>query len=341
MANRVLPIHRGHGMIDPFARRITYLRLSLTDRCDMRCLYCLGMGTTFVPKDNMLSIEDLEWACDGFIRQGIRKIRLTGGEPLLRRGAMTLIARLGDRVRSGHLDELTLTTNGSHLAEHAEALYASGIRRVNVSLDSLDPDTFRRITRCGDLRRVLNGIAAAKLAGLTVRVNTVVLNGINDSGLNHLVAWCGSEGVDLALIEAMPLGSGAANIEPLSVPMDEVRRRLAEHWTMIPDMFRSSGPARYMRVVETGGRIGFISPMTHRFCGDCNRVRLTSTGELYTCLGRDVGVCLRPLIRAQDASALQRAIADAIAAKPAAHAFGVSHQPGGGQIFRHMNVTGG
>ncbi len=329
-------------MIDLFGRRISYLRFSVTDRCDLRCLYCMGEEVEFLPKSQALTLEEIERLAGAFIRLGVQKLRLTGGEPLVRRGIMGLIERLGGLVAAGALRELTLTTNGTQLARHAEALYASGIRRINVSLDTLNPETFRRITRMGTLAPVLEGIAAAKAAGLGVKINTVALKGINEADMESLVAWCGEHGLDMALIETMPLGDVGGCRTDQYLPLAVVRQRLERRFTLLPSDFQSGGPARYVTVAETGGRLGFITPMSHDFCGTCNRVRVTSTGSLYLCLGHDDSIDLRPLLRGSEADhGLEGAIRDAILAKPARHAFNFDDHSGRPALARHMNLTGG
>jgi cyclic pyranopterin phosphate synthase len=328
-------------MIDPFGRRITYLRLSVTDRCDLRCFYCMAEEMEFLPKPEVLSLEELERLSLAFIRLGVRKLRLTGGEPLVRRGIMTLIESLGRQVAAGRLDELTLTTNGTQLAKCAEGLKAAGVRRINVSLDSLDAARFHRITRFGDISKVLEGIAAAKQAGLQVKINTVALKGLNEDEFDRLIAWCGEEGFDMTLIETMPMGEVAGQRSDQYLPLDEVRRRLSERWGLEPIDYRTGGPATYVRVAETGRRLGFITPMTHNFCEGCNRVRVTCTGTLFMCLGQDDSVDLRePLRTGADDVALENAIRRGIAHKPKGHDFVIDrdHRPA---VARHMNVTGG
>ena len=334
-------VHRsesiGSPMIDPFARKITYLRLSVTDRCDFRCVYCMAEDMTFLPKAEVLSIEELDRLCSAFIRRGVIKLRLTGGEPLVRRGVMDLVNSLGRHLATGALRELTLTTNGSQLARHAEALYAAGVRRVNVSVDTLDAGRFAAITRRGRLAQVMEGLAAAKEAGLAVKINTVVLRGLNDDEYDHLIRWCGTQGFDLTLIETMPLGEIAENRTDRYLPVSEVGADLARRWTLVESDYRSGGPARYFTVAETGRRLGFITPMSHNFCADCNRVRLTSTGQLYMCLGHEDHVDLREPLRASESNIpLNAAIDAALAGKPEGHAFVIG--PG---LARHMSTTGG
>jgi cyclic pyranopterin phosphate synthase len=329
-------------MIDPLGRDITYLRLSVTDRCDLRCLYCMDETPEFLPKPDVLSLEELERLARVFIGLGVRKLRLTGGEPLVRRGVMGLIARLGAQLAAGGLDELTLTTNGTRLAACAAALAAAGVQRLNVSLDTLQPEVFRRITRTAALPQVLAGIAAARAAGLRVKINTVVMAGINEDEIETLVEWCGSEGFDLTLIESMPLGGfPLATLGP-ALPLAAVRARLARRWTLRPLPYRSGGPARYVQVEQTGTRLGFITPLSDNFCAGCNRVRLTCTGRLVLCLGHEDGLELRPLLRAgADDAALRAAILAALRAKPAAHEFAAAETGQAAPPARGMHITGG
>jgi cyclic pyranopterin phosphate synthase len=305
------------SLIDALGRQISYLRVSVTDRCDLRCFYCKSDDVRFLPKSEILSLEELERVASAFVGLGVRKLRLTGGEPLLRPGVDQLIARLGRHVASGALDELTLTTNGTHLARHAGALVAAGLRRVNVSLDSLDRWNFERITHRDELPLVLAGIAAARAAGLAVRINAVAMAGINDHEFDAMVRWCGDNGCDMALIEVMPLGNSMEHY----LPLDAVRAELARHWTLMPIAYRTGGPARYWQVAETGRRIAFIAPMSHGFCATCNRLRLTCTGRLVLCLGHGRDVDLRRVLRGGDGDELEAAIRAAVAAKPAGHSF--------------------
>ncbi len=325
-------------LVDPFHRPISYLRVSVTDRCDLRCVYCMAEDMTFLPKAEILSLEELEQLCGAFIEEGVTKLRITGGEPLVRRGVTTLIARLGARLGHG-LDELTLTTNGTQLARHAEALAAAGVRRINVSLDTLDADRFARLTRWGRLDQVLAGIHAARDAGLAIKINAVALRGENEDEFDAMLAWCGREGFDLCLIETMPMGETGHGRVDQYLPLSLVRARLARRWTLDETAYRTGGPARYVTVRETGRRLGFITPMTHNFCEDCNRVRLTVTGTLFMCLGQDDTADLRtPLRRGDD---LQAAIAEAIARKPRGHDFVIDRRRPGAAVARHMSVTGG
>ena len=326
------------GMIDPFGRAITYLRVSVTDRCDLRCVYCMAEDMSFLPKADVLSLEELETLSVAFVRQGVRKLRITGGEPLVRRGVMTLFERLGAHLGRG-LDELTLTTNGTQLAKHAEGLVRAGVRRVNVSMDTLDAARFERITRWGKLDRVLEGIAAAKAAGLHVKINAVALRGENEDEIGDLLAWCGAHGHDLCLIETMPMGDIGGDRTDQYLPLSVVRARLRQRFTLVDTSFQTGGPARYFDVEETGARVGFITPMTHNFCESCNRVRLTCTGMLYMCLGQDDAADLRRTLRS--GADLDAAIAEAILRKPKGHDFVIDRRSAAPAVSRHMSLTGG
>ncbi len=330
-------------MIDPFGRTISYLRVSVTDRCDFRCVYCMAEDMTFLPKAEILSLEEMERLIGTFIRLGTRKLRLTGGEPLVRRNILWLIERLGRHLETGALDELTLTTNGSQLARHADALAAAGVKRINVSLDTLDQGKFAAITRWGRLDQVLTGIEAAKHAGLQIKINTVALKGVNEDEFDRLIGWCGAEGFDLTFIEVMPMGEigGDARLDQY-LPLSAVRARLAERWSLTESDYRTGGPARYVTVGETGGRLGFITPLTHNFCESCNRVRLTCTGTLYMCLGQEDAADLRAVLRAEPGeAALEAAIREAIARKPKGHDFIIDRRHKAPAVSRHMSVTGG
>ncbi|MGE4482464.1 GTP 3',8-cyclase MoaA [Acidocella sp.] len=323
-------------MIDPFGRTVSYLRVSVTDRCDFRCVYCMAEDMSFLPKAELLSLEEMERLCATFIRMGVKKLRLTGGEPLVRRNVMSLIEGLGQYLGHG-LEELTLTTNGAQLARHAQGLVAAGVRRVNVSLDTLDERRFAAITRWGRLAQVLAGIEAAQAAGLAVKINMVALKGMNDDEFDAMLAWCGQRGFDLCLIETMPMGE-VTHREETHLPLAGVRRALARSWTLSPDDYNSGGPARYVTVAETGRRLGFITPLSHNFCESCNRVRLTCTGTLYMCLGQEDAVDLRKPLRAGTGDAgLEAAIRQGIAAKPEGHDFAIGRVA----VARHMSVTGG
>jgi len=330
-------------LVDPFARAIRYLRVSVTDRCDFRCVYCMSENMTFLPKRDLLTLEELDRLSTAFVRLGVRKLRITGGEPLVRRDILTYFRAMGRHLETGALEELTLTTNGSQLSRFAADLAAIGVRRVNVSLDTLDAARFQKITRWGRLAQVLEGIAAAKAAGLRVKINTVALKGENEDELFPLVEWCAAEGHDLTFIEVMPMGDmGGADRLDQYWPLSDLRARLGSRYRLndLPD--RTGGPARYVRLEETGQRIGFITPLTHNFCESCNRVRLTCTGELYMCLGQEDMADLRTPLRASpDDALLEAAIRAAIARKPKGHDFDYSRRRVEGQVSRHMSHTGG
>ena len=330
-------------MIDPFGRLVSYLRVSVTDRCDFRCVYCMSENMTFLPKKDLLSLEELQRLCGIFVRLGVTKLRITGGEPLVRRDIMSLFRGLGGLLDGGGLDELTVTTNGSMLDRHAGDLAAAGVRRINVSLDTLDPEKFLAITRWGRFDRVMNGLAAADAAGLKVKINAVAMKGVNEDELPDMLAWCHARGYDLTLIEVMPMGEvGDHTRLDQYLPLSQVRRQLAARYTLEDIPLNTGGPARYVRVAETGGRLGFITPLTHNFCESCNRVRLTCTGTLYMCLGQDDAVDLRAVLRAHDDDqAVIDAIHAAIAAKPKGHDFVIDRQHHGPAVTRHMSVTGG
>jgi cyclic pyranopterin phosphate synthase len=329
-------------LVDPFARAITYLRVSVTDRCDFRCVYCMSENMSFLPKADLLNLEELDRLCSAFVARGVRKLRLTGGEPLVRRGIMTLFDSLSRHLASAALDELTLTTNGSQLPKYAQALAEHGVRRINVSLDTLDPDKFRAITRWGELEKVLSGIDAAQAAGLKVKINAVALKGVNEDEFPALLQWAHGRGMDLTLIEVMPLGDiDVARLDQY-LPLSMVRARLAKQFTLEDMDYRSGGPARYVRVAETGGRLGFITPLTHNFCESCNRVRVTCTGTLYMCLGQDDAADLRTPLRASEGNdLLHAAIEEAISRKPKGHDFVIDRRNKRPAVFRHMSVTGG
>jgi cyclic pyranopterin phosphate synthase len=328
-------------MRDPYGREITYLRVSVTDRCDLRCVYCMAEEMTFLPKAELLTLEELERVSAAFIRLGVRKIRLTGGEPLVRRDVMRLVRGLGARIGRG-LDELTVTTNGSQLTRFADELAAAGMRRINVSLDTLDPAKFAAITRWGKIEKTLDGIFAAKAAGLAIKINAVALKGVNEDELDRMLAWCGEHGFDLCLIETMPMGDIGGDRTDQYLPLSIVRARLAKTWTLEETDYATGGPARYVVVKETGRRLGFITPMTHNFCESCNRVRLTCTGTLYMCLGQDDAADLRtPLRASDDDAALEAAILEAIERKPKGHDFVIDRRRNRPAVARHMSLTGG
>ncbi|MEY4697668.1 MAG: hypothetical protein RIT14_2096 [Pseudomonadota bacterium] len=330
-------------LIDPFARAISYLRVSVTDRCDFRCVYCMSENMTFLPKADLLTLEELDRLCSTFVRMGVEKLRITGGEPLVRKGIMTFFRAMSRHLDNGALKELTLTTNGSQLRKHAAELADCGVRRINVSLDTLDPAKFSQITRWGRLEQVLDGIRAAKDVGLRVKINTVALKGFNEDELFPLLDWCAGEGHDLTFIEVMPMGD-LGNEDRLDQywSLKDLRARLAERFTLSELELRTGGPARYVRIQETGQHIGFITPLTHNFCESCNRVRLTCTGELFMCLGQEDMADLRAPLRASgDDALLEAAIRGAISRKPKGHDFDYSRQAVAGQMSRHMSHTGG
>jgi len=337
MATLVAPL------MDPFGRKIAYLRVSVTDRCDFRCVYCMSEDMAFLPKTEILSLEELDRLCSAFILRGVRKLRLTGGEPLVRRNVMSLIRNLSRHLSSGMLDELTLTTNGSQLAHHAQDLAAAGVRRINVSLDTLNPEKFTAITRWGQIAKVFDGLKAAKAAGLSIKLNMVALKGINDDEFDRMIAFCGDQGFDLTLIEVMPMGDiGGENRLTQYLPLTYVRKNLEQRWRLTDLQDQTGGPARYVRIEDTGRKLGFITPLTHNFCEGCNRVRLTCTGTLYMCLGQDDAVDLRSPLRASPTNeAIDAAIEKAIKNKPKGHDFIIDRYHIAPAVGRHMNVTGG
>ena len=329
-------------MIDPFGRHITYLRVSLTDRCDLRCVYCMAEQPEFLPKAELLTLEEIERVCAVFMRKGVERIRLTGGEPLVRRGAIGLIERLGAWTGAGGLKELTLTTNGSQLVRFAKPLAAAGVKRINVSLDTRDPDKFRAITRWGEVAKVLAGIDAALEAGLKVKINTVALRDVNQDDIADLIRWAHRRGMDITLIETMPMGGIDADRVAQFLPLSMVRAELSRHFTFEDTDYRTGGPARYVRVAETGGRLGFITPLTHNFCESCNRIRVTCTGTLFMCLGREDAADLRaPLRASSDDGMLDEAIDAAIARKPEGHDFMIDRRHSAPAVARAMSMTGG
>ncbi len=330
------------SMIDPFGRRIDYLRVSVTDRCDFRCTYCMAEDMTFLPKRDLLSLEELERLCTAFIEKGVRKLRLTGGEPLVRKNIMHLVTELSRHLETGALHELTLTTNGSQLARYASDLAQAGVRRINVSLDTLDPRKFREITRWGELSKVLDGIDAAQAAGLHVKINTVALKNFNDGEIPALMGWAHGRGMDLTLIETMPLGEIDGDRTDQYLPLSRLRADLSREYTLRDLPFRTGGPARYAAVEETGGVLGFITPLTHNFCESCNRVRVTCTGTLFMCLGQEDAADLRAPLRASEGNELLgRAIDEAIARKPKGHDFIIDRHTRRPAVSRHMSMTGG
>jgi cyclic pyranopterin phosphate synthase len=329
-------------LVDPFGRAITYLRVSVTDRCDFRCVYCMAEEMTFLPKQDLLTLEELDRLCSAFVTRGVRKLRLTGGEPLVRRNVMHLFKLLSRHLDSGALDELTLTTNGSQLARFADELAGYGVRRINVSVDTLDPERFRRITRWGDLGKVMTGIAAAQRAGIAVKINAVALKDENEDELEELIAWAHGGGMDITLIETMPLGDIEPDRTDQYLPLSLVRQRLERRWTLTDIPYKTGGPARYVRIAETGGRLGFITPLTHNFCESCNRVRVTCTGTLFMCLGQEDATDLRAPLRASESDALlQTAIDEAISRKPKGHDFVIERRGARPAVSRHMSMTGG
>ena len=334
-------VQRPAPLIDPFGRTITYLRVSVTDRCDFRCVYCMAEDMTFLPKKEVLTLEELDRLCSAFVERGVRKLRLTGGEPLVRKNVMALVRSLSRHIGRG-LDELTLTTNGSQLARFAGELADCGVERINVSVDTLDPVKFREITRWGDLDKVKEGIDAARRAGLKVKINAVALKGVNEDEFDDLIRWAHGDGMDLTLIETMPLGEVGADRTDQYLPLSTVRARLARTWTLEDIAYKTGGPARYVRVAETGGRLGFITPLTHNFCEGCNRVRVTCTGTLYMCLGQEDAADLRAPLRASEGDELlHAAIDEAIARKPKGHDFVIDRDHRGPAVSRTMSVTGG
>lgn len=326
-------------LIDSFGRRVDYLRLSVTDRCDLRCVYCMKARPDFLPKSELLSLEELTEVCDAFIRRGVRKIRVTGGEPLVRRDVMTLIENLGDRLDTSGLEEVCLTTNATQLPRFADRLAAAGVRRINVSLDTLDDDRFRALTRGGQLADTLAGLDAAVAAGLSVKINTVALGDGNADEIPDLVAWAHGRGFDLTLIEIMPMGEIEHSRSAQFLPLSEVRRALEARWTLTDLDTSTGGPARYVQVAETGGRLGFITPLTGNFCAGCNRVRVTCTGQLYMCLGRSGNVDLREALRRDGPAALDALLDEAMAGKPREHDFRIGDDVAA--VGRTMAHTGG
>ncbi len=331
-----------NALTDSFGRQITYLRLSVTDRCDLRCRYCMAEHMTFLPKRDVLSLEELESVAGAFIDRGVRKIRITGGEPLVRRDIATLLARLSRRLKSGDLDELTLTTNGTQLVHHADVLRELGVKRINVSLDTLDDKKFERLTRRNVLSKVLRGLDAAQSAGLKIKINVVALKGVNDQELPSLIEWAHGRGMDVTLIEVMPLGEIDEDRTDQYLPLTAVRDALETQWTLTPMTMRTGGPSRYVRVEETGGVLGFITPLTQNFCEGCNRVRVTCTGRIYTCLGHDDFIDLRAALRGPaPEAALATALDRAMATKPERHGFQIKTPGAAPAVARHMSVTGG
>jgi len=329
-------------LVDRFGRSITYLRVSVTDRCDFRCTYCMSEHMTFLPKKDVLSLEELDRLCSAFVTRGVRKLRLTGGEPLVRKDIMVLVERLSRHLRAGTLNELTLTTNGSQLEKYADGLAAAGVKRINVSVDTLDPDRFHAVTRWGHLEKVLAGVDAAQRAGLKIKINTVALRGDNEDEIPKLLEWAHGRGMDLTLIETMPLGDIDGDRTDQYLPLSLVKARLATRYTLTDLPLNTGGPARYVKVEETGGRLGFITPLTHNFCESCNRVRVTCTGTLYMCLGQEDAADLRAPLRASESDALlHAAIDEAMTRKPKGHDFVIERRGAKPAVGRHMSMTGG
>lgn len=331
-------------LVDPFAREITYLRVSVTDRCDLRCFYCMSENMTFLPKKELLSLEELDRLCTTFIEMGVSKLRVTGGEPLVRKGIMSFFDDMSRHLASGSLKELTLTTNGTQLHKFAQPLKDAGVNRINVSLDTLDEDKFAKITRWGRFRQVMEGIDAADKAGLAIKINTVALKSTNDDEVNKMVEWCGQREFDITFIEVMPMGDmGDADRRDQYWSLDDVRAKLKTQWTLNDIPLNTGGPASYVRIEETGGRVGFITPLTHNFCESCNRVRLDCKGQLHMCLGQEDDADLRKILRnhPQDNEPLREAIKRAIDRKPKGHDFDYSRQQIQGEMKRHMSHTGG
>ena len=329
-------------LIDPFGRHVSYLRVSVTDRCDFRCVYCMAEDMTFLPKKDLLTLEELDRLCTAFVAKGVRKLRITGGEPLVRKNIMWLFEALSRHLKSGTLDELTLTTNGSQLPRFAKQLADCGVKRVNVSLDTLVPEKFKEITRWGNFDQVMAGIDAAREAGLHVKINAVALKGVNEHEYDEMIRWAHGSGMDLTLIEAMPMGEIDEDRTDQYLPLSVARARLMDTWTLEDIPYKTGGPARYVEVKETGGKIGFITPMTHNFCESCNRVRVTCTGTLYMCLGQDDAADLRAPLRASESDELlSSAIDEAISRKPMGHDFIIDRTTKRPAVSRHMSVTGG
>jgi cyclic pyranopterin phosphate synthase len=329
-------------LVDPFGRAISYIRVSVTDRCDFRCVYCMSEDMNFLPKGDLLTLEELDRLCSAFVARGTRKIRITGGEPLVRRGIMTLFRSLSRHLDSGALEEVTVTTNGSQLAKHARELAECGVKRINVSMDTLDPDKFRAITRWGDLAKVMDGLDAAQAAGLSIKINAVALKGFNEAEAPEMIRWAHGRGMDLTFIEVMPLGEIEDARVDQYLPLTQLRAQLLDHFTLTDSSYQTGGPARYVSVKETGGRLGFITPLTHNFCEGCNRVRVTCTGTLYMCLGQEDAADLRAPLRASESNGpLFAAMEEAIARKPKGHDFIIDRTTRNPAVGRHMSVTGG
>ena len=329
-------------LIDPFGRRVSYVRISVTDRCDFRCVYCMAENMNFLPKKELLSLEELDRLCSTFVELGVKKLRITGGEPLVRKNIIELFKGLSRHLETGQLEEMLVTTNGSQLSKLAPDLYATGVRRINVSVDTLDPKKFQAITRWGQIDQVLDGIKAAQKAGLKVKINAVALKGVNEFEIPDMMHWAHDQGMDFTLIETMPLGDIDGDRTDQYLPLSQVRAKLEENYTLTPNTYKTGGPARYVDVKETGGQLGFITPMTHNFCESCNRVRVTCTGEMYMCLGQEDKADLRsPLRNHESNEALKEAIYEAIDHKPKGHDFIIDRTNNAPAVSRHMSVTGG
>ncbi len=330
------------NLIDPFGRSVTYLRVSVTDRCDLRCVYCMAENMTFLQKKHLLTLEELDRLCTAFVERGVKKIRLTGGEPLVRKNIMSLIEQLSRHIKSGDLEELTLTTNGTQLPKFADELYKHGVRRINISLDTRDPDKFKAVTRWGDLDQVMEGIKAAQSAGLKIKINMVALKEANANEIEEMIEWTHGNGMDLTLIETMPMGAIDEQRVDQYLPLTQVRERLEQKWTLEDIQYKTGGPARYVHIPETGGRLGFITPLSHNFCESCNRVRITCTGTMYMCLGQDDAADLKTPMRQSEANEiLHAAIDEAIGRKPKGHDFIIDRKDQKPAVTRHMSVTGG
>lgn len=329
------------GMVDPFGRQVSYLRLSVTDRCDLRCTYCMPEKMTFLPKRDLLTLEELDQLATEFIRKGVRKLRITGGEPLVRRDIMELIESLSRHLKSGDLEELTLTTNGTQLSKYAKRLADAGVRRINVSIDSLNPDTYARVTRGGNLEQVLSGIKAAQERGIRIKLNCVALKNDNANEIKDMITWAHANDMDFTVIEAMPMGDISEDRFDQYLPLTDVKSQLEQDWTLLPSLHKTGGPARYFQIEETGGTLGFITPLSHKFCESCNRVRLTCTGKLFLCLGQDDAADLRAVMRGDHPEMLSDAIDEAIGRKPEGHDFKIDRKGQAPSVARHMSMTGG
>ena len=338
----ISPQSQNAELIDPFGRMVNYVRISVTDRCDFRCVYCMAENMNFLPKKELLSLEELDRLCSTFVDLGVKKLRITGGEPLVRKNIIELFKSLSRHLETGQLEEMLVTTNGSQLSKLAPDLYATGVRRINVSMDTLDPKKFQAITRWGQIDQVLDGIKAAQKAGLKVKINAVALKGVNEFEIPHMMYWAHDQGMDFTLIETMPLGDIDGDRTDQYLPLSQVRSSLEKNYTLTPNSYKTGGPARYVDVKETGGQLGFITPMTHNFCESCNRVRVTCTGEMFMCLGQEDKADLRSALRSHESNdALKTAIYEAIDRKPKGHDFIIDRNSKTPAVSRHMSVTGG